>query len=139
PSPSGRRMSASRSSVSRPKCSTPVGAGLARQEPLAGARARDVDRHEPVLTYAADEAVAEDADLVPGDPEAERRHVPLGGLPRIWRLEMDVVDAIGHGILRSISLWACVPRPGRGPRGRGAWAPARARARPRACARAPPA
>src|SRR5439155_17289098 len=69
---------------------------VAGAEPLVRARARDVDG-EAVLAGAAHETVAEHARLVVDDLEAERGDVPLGGLARVRRLQVDVVDPIGHG------------------------------------------
>src|SRR5881628_1092435 len=74
-----------------------VGARVARAQALAGARAGDVHGHPAVLALAADEAIAEHARLVAHDLEVEGSHVPLGRLPRIGRLQVDVVDAERHG------------------------------------------
>jgi len=71
---------------------------IAGAELLVGAGARDVDG-EAVLAGAAHEAVTEHARLVADDLEAERGHVPLGGLAGIRRLQVDVVDAVAHGRL----------------------------------------
>ena len=65
--------------------------------------ARDVHRHAPVLALAAHEAVAEDARLVVDDLEVERPHVPVGGAARVRRLQVDVVDPVGHGSLLRVS------------------------------------
>src|SRR5207253_1525182 len=73
-----------------------VGARVPRPEALARARTRDVHAHSAVLALAADEAVAEDARLVAHDLEVEGPHVPLRGLPRVGRLQVDVVDAERH-------------------------------------------
>src|SRR5262245_16355786 len=72
---------------------------VALPQALVGARAGNVHVDAAVGALAADEAVAEHAGLVAGDLEVERAHVPLGGLARIGRLEMDVVDPVAHGIL----------------------------------------
>src|SRR5213594_626189 len=74
-----------------------VGARVARAQALAGARAGDVHGHPAVLALAADEAIAEHARLVAHDLEVEGSHVPLRRLPRIGRLQVDVVDAERHG------------------------------------------
>src|SRR5438128_2932551 len=73
-----------------------VGARVPRPEALARARTRDGHAHSAVLALAADEAVAEDARLVAHDLEVEGPHVPLRGLPRVGRLQVDVVDAERH-------------------------------------------
>src|SRR5262249_5674827 len=64
---------------------------------LVGARAGDVPG-DAVLARAPHEAVAEHARLVVDDLEAERGDVPLRGLAWIGRLQMNVVDPIGHGL-----------------------------------------
>src|SRR5436190_910212 len=72
--------------------------GVAGTERLARARPRDVHHHAAVFALTADEAIAEDAHLVAQDLEGEGPRVPLGRLPRIRRLQVDVVDPIGHGV-----------------------------------------
>ena len=79
---------------------------LAGAELLVGPGARDVDVDAAIGALAAQEAVAEHARLVAGDLEVERRHVPLGGLAGIRRLQVDMVDAVAHGHL----LVGCRPR-----------------------------
>ena len=83
-----------------------MGRRSAGAELLVGPRARDVDADAAIGALAAHEAVAEHARLVAGDLEVERRHVPLGGLAGIRRLQVDVVDAVAHGRL----LVGCRPR-----------------------------
>src|SRR5262247_3076873 len=73
-----------------------MGAGVARAQPLVGARAGDVDVHATVLALAAHEAVPEHARFVTRDLEVEGPYVPVGRLARIGRLEMDVVDPKCH-------------------------------------------
>src|SRR5439155_6674552 len=75
-----------------------VRSGVAGAQRFARARTRDVHQHAAVLALTANEAIAEDAHLVAQDLEGERPHVPLGRLPRIRRLQVDVVDPIGHGV-----------------------------------------
>ena len=87
-----------------------VGAGVARAQPLAGAGARDVDGHGAALAHAANEAVAEHPRLVVDDGEVEGRHVPLGGLAGIGRLQMDVVDPVWHQATSMSDDWMrCTP------------------------------
>src|SRR5438552_1867203 len=79
-----------------------VGRGVSRSELLSRARAGDVHRHAPVHALAADEAVAEDARLVVDDLEVEGRAGPLGRAARVGCLQVNVVDAKGHGCLRRV-------------------------------------
>src|SRR5436309_5268573 len=83
-----------------------MGARVAWAQLLTGARARDVDGHSAVLALAAHEAVAENARLVADDLEVEGPHVPLGRLPRIGGLQVDVVDAERHDRLLSLTAMA---------------------------------
>src|SRR6266481_4994407 len=76
-----------------------VGGGIAGLKGLIGAWSRDVHRHTAVGALAPHEAVPEDARLVVHDLEVEGPHIPIGGAPRIRRLQVDVIDPICHGVL----------------------------------------
>src|SRR5262245_20381556 len=71
-------------------------ARVARTEPLARARSRDIHAHPAVLALTADEAVAETPRLIAHDLEIEGLHVPVRGLPGIGRPQVDVVDTECH-------------------------------------------
>src|SRR5437899_9885359 len=73
-----------------------VRARVPRAQALVRARPGDVHPHAAVLALTADKAVAEHPRLVAHDLEVEGAHVPLGRLPRIGRLQVDVVDPERH-------------------------------------------
>src|SRR5262245_5514839 len=92
-----------------------VRARVAGAEGLAGARAGDVHGHAAVLALTADEAVAERTRLIAHDLEVEGLHVPVRRLPRIRRLQVDVVDTECHeGLLVGdiVQDLSYTPKPG---------------------------